>query len=70
METKVIECIQCAAEFEFSVQDQRRYAQKGYDEPLRCPECRKRKSGIIREIDFGSRKNRKKNHNFSEALNQ
>jgi hypothetical protein len=47
MESKWIVCIQCDSEFEFDTEDQIRYAEKGYDEPQRCPACRKHKTKVI-----------------------
>ena len=47
MESKWIVCIQCDSDFEFDTEDQIRYAEKGYDEPQRCSDCRKHKSKII-----------------------
>lgn len=43
MENKIIQCIQCDTEFEFTPFNQEEYAAKGYDEPKRCPTCRKHK---------------------------
>ena len=43
MENKIITCIQCEREFEFTVQDQLRYEKMNFDEPRRCPDCRKNK---------------------------
>jgi hypothetical protein len=38
---KSIQCVDCGANFPFSVQDQEFFAQKGYtNEPKRCPACR------------------------------
>jgi hypothetical protein len=47
MESKWIVCVQCDSEFEFDTEDQIRYAEKGYDDPQRCPDCRRHKSKII-----------------------
>jgi hypothetical protein len=47
MESKWIVCVQCDYEFEFDTEDQIRYAEKGYDDPQRCPDCRKHKSKLI-----------------------
>ncbi len=67
METKLIQCIQCDAEFEFSIQDQILYLKKGYDEPRRCPGCRKNKSKTTVRADIGSKKNKKKEYNLKYA---
>jgi hypothetical protein len=61
-ESKIIECIQCDAEFEFSVSSQLEYAEKGYDEPKRCPACRKRKSKASSDDSNGRWRGKKKNH--------
>lgn len=59
MENKTITCIQCETEFEFTIQDQLRYEKMNFDEPRRCPDCRKNKS---RSTDSQNIKgNRKKN---------
>ena len=44
MKSKFFECIQCEEVFEFTAKEQVRCEQMGFDEPRRCPECRKRKS--------------------------
>jgi len=43
MENKIITCIQCEREFEFTVHDQLRYERMNFDEPRRCSDCRKNK---------------------------
>ena len=43
METIEITCFQCATEFEFTVDEQLRYQNRNFDEPRRCPDCRKKK---------------------------
>ena len=60
MESKIIQCIQCDNEFEFSVASQLEYEAKGYDEPKRCPECRKRKSKASSSNSDEKRRNKKK----------
>jgi DNA-directed RNA polymerase subunit RPC12/RpoP len=58
MENKIITCIQCEKEFEFSIHDQLRYEKMNFDEPRRCPDCRKNK---LRPTDSQNMKrNRKK----------
>jgi hypothetical protein len=49
MENKTIICIQCEREFEFTVNDQLRYKKMNFDEPRRCPDCRKNK---LKRTDF------------------
>lgn len=49
MEAIILNCIQCEEDFEFSIYEQQKYNQKGFDLPLRCPQCRKnkaKKSGV------------------------
>jgi uncharacterized protein with PIN domain len=43
MENKTITCIQCETEFEFTIHDQLRYEKMNFNEPRRCPDCRKNK---------------------------
>jgi CxxC-x17-CxxC domain-containing protein len=37
---KVLTCRDCGASFTFTEGEQNFYAQKGYSEPTRCPDCR------------------------------
>ena len=43
IESVFITCIQCETEFEFTVKEQEKFQQRGFDPPLRCPICRKNK---------------------------
>jgi hypothetical protein len=43
-QTKIITCIQCDCEFDHTIDEQMYYEQRGFDEPKRCPVCRKKKS--------------------------
>ena len=43
METIELECIQCQSEFEYSVVEQEYHERMGFDDPKRCPFCRKHK---------------------------
>jgi uncharacterized protein with PIN domain len=64
MENKTITCIQCEREFEFTVNDQLRYEKMNFDEPRRCPDCRKKK---LRGVDFQEiTHNRKRKFNRSK----
>jgi uncharacterized protein with PIN domain len=64
MENKTIICIQCEREFEFTVNDQLRYKKMNFDEPRRCPDCRKNK---IRGADLQDMThNRKRKFNRSK----
>lgn len=40
LEDKIIVCKDCGTEFDFTVGEQEFYAEKGYNEPLRCKSCR------------------------------
>jgi len=40
---KVLVCRDCGREFRFSQSEQEFYAQRGFSEPARCPDCRKRR---------------------------
>ncbi len=41
---KTIKCVDCGAEFVFTVRDQEFYAEKGFtNEPKRCKACREAK---------------------------
>ena len=38
---RTLTCVECAASFPFTVEDQRFHAERGYtNEPKRCPNCR------------------------------
>ena len=39
-EDRTLTCVQCNNEFTFSVDDQRYHAERGYQDPKRCPSCR------------------------------
>ncbi|MBT8349691.1 MAG: zinc-ribbon domain-containing protein [Deltaproteobacteria bacterium] len=59
METIEIICFQCKTAFEFTVEEQLRYRKMNFDEPRRCPDCRKKR---LRPHAFqnGKRKYKKK----------
>ena len=40
MQDKTIICKECEKEFTFSAEEQEFYASKGFNDPLRCKECR------------------------------
>ena len=54
---KVLVCKECNSEFDFTVGEQGFYAEKGFDAPLRCKECRQ------------ARKQNAKNKRFNENDN-
>ncbi len=58
MENMIITCIQCGAEFDFSIDDQIRHREMKFDNPKRCPACRKHKSKLKDDQDrkFNHRK--------------
>lgn len=42
MTDKTLVCVDCGAEFVFTVGEQEFYKEKGFEnDPVRCPECRK-----------------------------
>jgi len=60
MEDKNIICIQCGNPFVFTVTQQERFSTLEFDEPRRCPECRKKKvkGGVSRFEEKMMYKNR------------
>lgn len=40
MQDKIIVCKDCGKEFTFTAGEQEFYAEKGFNEPVRCKECR------------------------------
>ena len=40
MTERVLNCAQCGQDFNFSVEDQQFHAERGYQDPNRCPTCR------------------------------
>lgn len=64
MENKIITCIQCETEFEFTIHEQLRYEEMNFDEPRRCPDCRKKK---LKSPDIQDKKhNHKRNFDRSQ----
>jgi hypothetical protein len=43
LEDKMIQCIECPDQFEFTVGEQKYFVDKGFKEPKRCPACRQNK---------------------------
>lgn len=41
MSDKTLKCSECGKEFTFTAGEQEFYASKGFQEPKKCPECRK-----------------------------
>ncbi len=42
-EDRYLTCVECNSEFVFSADDQEFHAERGYQEPKRCPSCRQAK---------------------------
>jgi CxxC-x17-CxxC domain-containing protein len=40
MTDRTLTCAQCGQDFTFSVDDQQYHAERGYQDPKRCPSCR------------------------------
>lgn len=50
-EDKTLKCKECGANFTFSAKEQELYQEKGFrNEPVRCPECRRKKRDASREM--------------------
>ncbi len=44
-EDRTLTCVECSSEFVFSADDQEFHAQRGYQDPKRCPSCRQARRG-------------------------
>jgi CxxC-x17-CxxC domain-containing protein len=44
-EDRTLTCAECGSEFTFSADDQQFHAERGYQEPKRCPSCRQARRG-------------------------
>jgi CxxC-x17-CxxC domain-containing protein len=44
-EDRNLTCVECSSEFVFSADDQEFHAQRGYQDPKRCPSCRQARRG-------------------------
>jgi DNA replicative helicase MCM subunit Mcm2 (Cdc46/Mcm family) len=62
MENKVITCIQCQEDFEFTVEEQEKLKRRGFDAPLRCPQCRKHKSRHLQQEENRMSKSKKRQY--------
>ena len=69
MEDLTMVCIQCEEEFEFSVLEQKKYEERGYDIPKRCPSCRKHKSRNQDSAEDRRHSNRKRG-SLSKHMNE
>lgn len=63
MKDKTLFCIQCDDEFVFSVAEQQRFDRMGFDEPRRCPACRKHKTREEEGDERRRQKGKKRRHN-------
>ena len=50
MESKQLTCADCGQTFEFTAEEQQFFAEKGYQEPKRCGNCRKKKKDDRRSM--------------------
>ena len=62
MENMVITCIQCEEDFEFTVEEQEKLNKRGFDPPLRCPQCRKNKFRNLQHEENRKSKSKKKQY--------
>ena len=62
MENMVITCIQCEEDFEFTVEEQEKLNKRGFDAPLRCPQCRKHKFRNLQHEEKRKSKSKKKQY--------
>lgn len=58
MEDKTLTCKDCGAEFTFTAREQEFFKEKGFSEPQRCPECRRRKKEQRQGNRFNNYNNR------------
>jgi len=58
----VITCIQCEEDFEFTVEEQEKLEKRGFDAPLRCPQCRKHKARNLQREENRKSKSKKKQY--------
>ena len=65
-----IECIQCGSIFDLSRIEKENYQQRGFDEPRRCPECRRRKRHEPSGLDPKSRRTKKKHYRMKYEYNE
>ena len=66
MESIEIECISCGREFEFTITEQQIYNRKNFDEPKRCPDCRRSKLRVRAYEKAGDR--RRKEFDWSQVM--
>ena len=57
-------CWQCGQEFLFSSREQKKYLQRGFDPPRRCPDCRKHRSRLSSEQEWSPRQRKSRGDDF------
>jgi len=62
MGNMVITCIQCQEDFEFTAEEQEKLKKRGFDAPLRCPQCRKHKARNFQHNEDRRFKSKKKHY--------
>jgi hypothetical protein len=62
MDYDVYECIQCGRYYVFSDKEEQLYLVKGFDMPLRCPECRRRKTRSSQANDWLHKRDKKRDY--------
>ena len=67
MDAIYIECVSCGQEFEFTIEEQRVYTQKQFDDPKRCPDCRRNKLRV--KTCQTNNHSRRKAFDWSQAVN-
>lgn len=68
MESLYLTCIQCDAPFEFSVNEQKLYRDRGFDTPRRCSLCRKHKSKSTGDPPGKNRRDKKRDYHLKDFL--
>lgn len=73
MRDVMLTCIQCDSNFMFSIAQQKRCEEHGFDAPRRCPDCRKKKSRLYGKEDNrsknGKRKEKRSKNRFDDDEN-
>lgn len=50
MDSKTLTCQDCGQSFEFTAEEQQFFAEKGFQDPKRCPNCRRQKKDSRRLV--------------------
>lgn len=71
MNDRFLTCIQCENSFLFSVEEQNRYLICGFDDPKRCPDCRKKRFKVFEKPERprnqkGRKRRRSRRNGFDE----